>query len=68
MSLLLDALKKSGAAQQGANGQSTPGSLSEMTLEELPGKPASAAPAVTQQIGSSQHSNWLRTPALAGYE
>lgn len=39
MSLLLDALKKNGSAAQGSNGQTTPGSLSEMSLEELPNKP-----------------------------
>ncbi|HQS57275.1 MAG: hypothetical protein B7Y56_00090 [Gallionellales bacterium 35-53-114] len=43
MSLLLDALKKTGAAQQGANGQAAPNSLTEMTLEDLPGKTAPAA-------------------------
>lgn len=45
MSLLLDALKKTGAAQQtGANGQTGNGRLSELTLEELPNN-ASASPA-----------------------
>jgi len=45
MSLLLDALKKTGSAQQtGADGQSARGGLSEMSLEELPGKPSPASP------------------------
>ena len=58
MSLLLDALKKSGAAQQGANGLSASGSLSEMSLpelelESLPGKPASASAAATQSSSAT---------------
>jgi tetratricopeptide (TPR) repeat protein len=40
MSLLLDALKKTGSAHQATeNGQAAHGKLSEMTLEELPNKP-----------------------------
>jgi Tfp pilus assembly protein PilF len=45
MSLLLDALKKSGSGQQlESNGHSAPGNLSGMTLEELPNKPIAASP------------------------
>lgn len=53
MSLLLDALKKSGSGQQlesnahsapGSLSGITPGSLSGMTLEELPNKPMAASP------------------------
>jgi Tfp pilus assembly protein PilF len=45
MSLLLDALKKSGSGQQlESNGHSAPGSLSGLTLEELPNKPMAASP------------------------
>jgi Tfp pilus assembly protein PilF len=44
MSLLLDALKKTGSAQQtGAEGQSARASLSEMSLEELSSKPSRAS-------------------------
>lgn len=39
MSLLLDALKKTGSAQQGGNGRSTAGKIPEMELERLPSKP-----------------------------
>ena len=46
MSLLLDALKKTGAAQQGSNGQSAPGSWAGMELESIPktSEPSSSAP------------------------
>lgn len=44
MSLLLDALKKTGSAQQtGADGQSAQGRLPEMSLEELPSRPSRAS-------------------------
>jgi Flp pilus assembly protein TadD len=42
MSLLLDALKKTGAGEP--SGRSAHGSLSEISLEELPSKPAHATP------------------------
>lgn len=46
MSLLLDALKKSGSARQmDSNGQSASANLSEMTLEDLPNQPMQASPA-----------------------
>jgi Flp pilus assembly protein TadD len=45
MSLLLDALKKSGSGQQmESNSHSTPGGLSEMSLEELPNRPMAVSP------------------------
>ena len=45
MSLLLDALKKTGSAQQAVpDGNSALGSLSGMTLEELPNKPGASSP------------------------
>jgi Flp pilus assembly protein TadD len=54
MSLLLDALKKTGAAQQAnANGHAGAERASEMSLEELPGKPYAAAPAATATPAAS---------------
>lgn len=50
MSLLLDALKKTGSGE--SSGRSAHGSLSEMSLEELPNKPSPAAP-LAQSIASS---------------
>lgn len=55
MSLLLDALKKTGAAQQtDAHGQSGSGRLSDLTLEELPERsaPAQAAPSASPQAAT----------------
>jgi Flp pilus assembly protein TadD len=50
MSLLLDALKKTGAGE--STGRSAHGSLTEMSLEELPSKPAPAAPLAQSTISS----------------
>lgn len=53
MSLLLDALKKTGSGQQtDSNGYSTTGNLSGMSLEELPSKPMVAQPTVASPITS----------------
>lgn len=55
MSLLLDALKKSGSGQQVHTGaHSVQGGLSEMSLEELPSKPmtASASPSAASSAAS----------------
>lgn len=73
MSLLLDALKKTGSAHPaGENGQAAPGKLSEMTLEELPdkpgydNKPSHAAPTATGSPTSHSAAAARPSPRSAG--
>lgn len=58
MSLLLDALKKSGSARQiESNGQPTPASSTEMTLEALPNKSMPSAPSPSTPVTSASSRN-----------
>lgn len=73
MSLLLDALKKSGSAHQtGANGhmetnnKSVTGSLSEMSLEELPNKPLAAMSTTTSSNTTAASSTPNPSPRSTG--
>jgi Flp pilus assembly protein TadD len=59
MSLLLDALKKSGNID--SSGRATSGNLSEMSLEELPAKPTYSMPS-TQSTVASPPPSTVNTP------
>lgn len=64
MSLLLDALKKTGSSDTHARATNT--GLSEMSLEELPGKPAYAATPQAAAISPAPSTNPPPSPRSAG--
>lgn len=61
MSLLLDALKKNGAAQ--TTGTDPSSRLTEMTLEELPGKPAPSSPTPPASSATNQSPATAASPS-----